>query len=81
MCESYRLLGGTSKYGTMDVKDTTKDAVVSPVTADVPRDEAVLEAVEAEKSLGFVAAVRLYPKAIGWSVFFSLGVVMLAFGT
>ncbi|KAK3064763.1 hypothetical protein LTS18_004211 [Coniosporium uncinatum] len=63
----------------MDVKDTTKDAVVSPVTADVPRDEAVLEAVEAEKSLGFVAAVRLYPKAIGWSVFFSLGVVMLAF--
>ncbi|KAK3063926.1 hypothetical protein LTS18_011640 [Coniosporium uncinatum] len=40
----------------MDVKDTTKDAVVSPVTADVPRDEAVLEAVGAEKSLGFVAA-------------------------
>lgn len=36
-------------------------------------------AIEAEHNLSFTEACRLYPAAIGWSVFVSLGVIMLAF--
>ncbi|KAF3035024.1 hypothetical protein E8E12_005931 [Didymella heteroderae] len=41
--------------------------------------EEVCEAIEVEHALTFWEAVRLYPKAIGWSMYFSLGVIMLAF--
>lgn len=36
-------------------------------------------AIQAEHELTFVQACKLYPAAIGWSVFVSLGVIMLAF--
>lgn len=36
-------------------------------------------AIRAEHSLTFTQACRLYPAAIGWSAFVSLGVIMLAF--
>lgn len=39
--------------------------------------EEVREAIEVEHALTFWEAVRLYPKAIGWSMYFSLGVIML----
>ncbi|KAK1758152.1 maltose permease MAL31-like protein 8 [Echria macrotheca] len=42
-------------------------------------DNALDEAIEFEHSLGFIEACKLYPAAIGWSVFVSLGVIMLAF--
>jgi MFS transporter, SP family, general alpha glucoside:H+ symporter len=37
----------------------------------------ILQATEPD--LTFSQAVRLYPAAIGWSVYVSLGVIMLAF--
>ncbi|KAI0395029.1 putative maltose permease [Xylariaceae sp. FL0594] len=37
------------------------------------------EAIEHEKSLTFREALKLYPTAMGWSVFVSIGVIMLAF--
>ncbi|OCL01758.1 general substrate transporter [Glonium stellatum] len=42
-------------------------------------EDEIREAVEIEHSLDFFDAIKLYPKAIGWSTFFSLGVIMLAF--
>lgn len=39
--------------------------------------EEVREAIEIEHTLTFWEAVKLYPKAIGWSCYFSLGVIML----
>lgn len=39
--------------------------------------EEVREAIEVEHTLKFWEAVKLYPKAIGWSMYFSLGVIML----
>jgi len=39
--------------------------------------EDVAEAIATEHTLSFWDAVRLYPKAIGWSMYFSLGVIML----
>ncbi|KAI7675281.1 hypothetical protein KC319_g4603, partial [Hortaea werneckii] len=37
------------------------------------------EATENEHKLSFIEAIKLYPKAVAWSVFFSLGVIMTAF--
>lgn len=39
--------------------------------------EEIAEAVALEHTLSFWQAVRLYPKAIGWSMYFSMGVIML----
>ena len=41
--------------------------------------QALNEAVEREHALTFWEAVRLYPTAVGWSAFVSIGVIMLAF--
>jgi MFS transporter, SP family, general alpha glucoside:H+ symporter len=40
---------------------------------------ALADAIRYEHSLTFVQAVKLYPAAIAWSVFVSVGVIMLAF--
>ncbi|KAH8677884.1 general substrate transporter [Xylariales sp. PMI_506] len=37
------------------------------------------EAIQHEHELGFMEAVKLYPRAVWWSVFVSMGVIMLAF--
>jgi SP family general alpha glucoside:H+ symporter-like MFS transporter len=39
--------------------------------------EEIAEAVAVEHTLSFWEAVKLYPKAIGWSMYFSMGVIML----
>jgi SP family general alpha glucoside:H+ symporter-like MFS transporter len=39
--------------------------------------EEVREIIEIEHALTFREALSLYPKAIGWSFYFSLGVIML----
>jgi len=47
-----------------------------PKTMIQENEDEAREAIEIEHSLSFLEAVKLYPKAIGWSVFFSLGVIM-----
>jgi MFS transporter, SP family, general alpha glucoside:H+ symporter len=37
------------------------------------------QATEFEHNLGFVESLKLYHKAVGWSMFFSIGIIMLAF--
>lgn len=37
------------------------------------------EATEHEHNLSVLEAFKLYPTAIGWSFFFSLGIIMTAF--
>ncbi|KAL2070027.1 hypothetical protein VTL71DRAFT_14707 [Oculimacula yallundae] len=41
--------------------------------------EEARQATEIEHEMTFMQAVKLYPSAIGWSAFFSLGVIMTAF--
>jgi SP family general alpha glucoside:H+ symporter-like MFS transporter len=36
-------------------------------------------AIETEHGMGFFEAVKLYPTSVAWSMFFSLGIIMLAF--
>jgi hypothetical protein len=76
------LASSNLSYSTMAT--TNKDAE-TPVTVrklSVAAED-VREAIEVEHSLTFFEAVKLYPKAIGWSMYFSLGVIMLgrSFGT
>jgi len=63
-------------------------ATTDPEKIDVPLEvrklsihtehaEEIAEAVAVEHTLSFWEAVKLYPKAIGWSMYFSMGVIML----
>lgn len=58
-------------------EETARDSI-----HDLKHDGATAEAIEAiraEHELTFTEALRLYPKAIAWSGFVSIGVIMLAF--
>jgi MFS transporter, SP family, general alpha glucoside:H+ symporter len=62
-----------------DLEDP-KNGNASIATASVDEINAkARHATELEKKLDFRTAVSLYPTAIGWSVFFSLGIIMTAF--
>ncbi|KAI4593778.1 hypothetical protein KJ359_009060 [Pestalotiopsis sp. 9143b] len=52
--------------------DDAKPGVLSDSTV-------LTEAINQEHELGFIEAVKLYPQAVGWSAFVSIGVIMLAF--
>ena len=56
--------------------DEPDSPLQAPKTMIQENEDEVREAIEIEHSLSFLEAVKLYPKAIGWSVFFSLGVIM-----
>ncbi|KAF9872166.1 sugar porter family MFS transporter [Colletotrichum karsti] len=53
--------------------------VTGPDAKPCADDAALAEAIRLEHNLTFSQAVKLYPAAIGWSAFVSLGVIMLAF--
>lgn len=42
-------------------------------------DSQANEHIRTEHEMSFMESVKLYPKAIGWSAFVSMGVIMLAF--
>jgi hypothetical protein len=54
--------------------ETTKTPSVRKLSIN---PEEVREAIELEHAISFKEALSLYPKAIGWSFYFSLGVIML----
>ena len=57
--------------------ETHKDpaALIATASVDDINAEARLGADD-ERSHSFWEAVKLYPSAVGWSLFFSLGVIM-----
>jgi MFS transporter, SP family, general alpha glucoside:H+ symporter len=66
--------------------DHSLDTKLAPVPSTVDDGkptagdaEVLAEAIAQENSLSFVDAVKLYPAAVGWSAFVSIGVIMLAF--
>ncbi|USW53868.1 Putative major facilitator, sugar transporter, major facilitator superfamily [Septoria linicola] len=50
------------------------DITIGSIAGDEAR-----QAIENEHNLSFTEALRLYPTAVAWSLFFSLGVLMTAF--
>lgn len=59
--------------------DTASHIYEEPTKPGVVDDAALAEAIAFEHNLTFRDALKLYPAAIGWSAFVSLGVIMLAF--
>ena len=87
------LLGETEQHVlsnnvAMDNGTKTDDARDKSLDGDVPKGDIVVGAIAGEEarqgtalehSLTFFEAIKLYPTAVGWSVFFSLGIIMTAF--
>ncbi|KAF2662532.1 MFS sugar transporter-like protein [Lophiostoma macrostomum CBS 122681] len=61
-----------------ETKNTEVPIEVRKLSTQQDREE-VREAIEVEHTLTFLDAFRYYPKAIGWSMYFSVGVIMLSF--
>jgi hypothetical protein len=60
-----------------DIKDTGVPVEVLKLPTQVSFGEEIASAVAIEHTLSFWEALKLYPKAIGWSMYFSMGVIML----
>ncbi|KAK3943949.1 maltose permease [Diplogelasinospora grovesii] len=57
----------------------TKLSAEATAKRDDSSNAALHEAIQLEHNLTFWQALKLYPAAIGWSAFVSMGVIMLAF--
>ncbi|KAM0709214.1 hypothetical protein Q7P35_003251 [Cladosporium inversicolor] len=69
-----------STMGTSaDEEDRSDFAKVGNVTIGAIAGEEARQATEREHSLSLLEAVKLYPTAVGWSIYFSLGVIMASF--
>ena len=64
-----------------DLEGVKHDATATSITAASIEDisAGARLATEKEHTLSFGHAMSLYPTAVGWSIFFSLGVIMAAF--
>ncbi|KAK8862073.1 sugar porter family MFS transporter [Apiospora arundinis] len=63
-----------------DMTSTTAvDAADDPKRGPATDHVVLAEAIQQEHNLEFWQAVKLYPAAVGWSMFVSIGVIMLAF--
>jgi hypothetical protein len=68
----------TRKISFLIMATATKNLEALTVAPKLSIDaEEVRETVELEHALTFQEALSFYPKAIGWSFYFSLGVIML----
>lgn len=64
-----------------DDKEMEVPVEVRKLSTQVEHADEIAEAVAVEHTLSFWEAVKLYPKAIGWSMYFSMGVIMLCMWT
>ena len=65
---------GDDRDRSLDGDVLKGDIVVGAIAGEEAR-----QATAHEHSLTFIEAIKLYPTAVGWSVFFSLGIIMTAF--
>lgn len=64
----------------IDTATTTPSMTAMATTSKTgDADVTLTDAIQQEHALSFWQAVKLYPKAVGWSAFVSMGVIMLAF--
>ncbi|KAK7980992.1 NACHT and WD domain protein [Apiospora arundinis] len=61
------------------ISTTAVDAADDPKRGPATDHVVLAEAIQQEHNLEFWQAVKLYPAAVGWSMFVSIGVIMLAF--
>jgi len=63
----------------VDIKGVENTPSINDVGTTKEMGEESRRATELEHRMSFKQGLKLYPKAIGWSAFFSLGVIMTAF--
>ncbi|TVY19948.1 Maltose permease MAL31 [Lachnellula arida] len=61
------------EHGGVDIEATAKNGTMLEVGPEA------LYAMETEQRMGFFEGLKLYPAAVAWSIFFSLGIIMTAF--
>ena len=64
---------------TKDLEDRKDDAAIIATGSVEEIGAEAKAAIEHEHGLTFLQAMKLYPTAAGWSIFFSLGIIMTAF--
>ncbi|KAK3679030.1 hypothetical protein LTR78_001483 [Recurvomyces mirabilis] len=70
----------SAKYGDEPTTSTLHDDIQKgDIVVGVIAGEEVRQATEHEHDMSFFEAVKLYPTAVFWSFFFSLGIIMTAF--
>jgi len=62
----------------VDIKGTDNTISIQDAISRGIGDES-RRATEVEHNMSFRQALKLYPKAIGWSAFYSMGIIMTAF--
>ncbi|KXL47531.1 hypothetical protein M433DRAFT_57808 [Acidomyces richmondensis BFW] len=67
------------KDGSIDSDIGHHDNLKGGIVIGAIAGEEARQAIEQEHNLSFTEALKLYPTAVGWSVFFSLGIIMTAF--
>jgi hypothetical protein len=65
--------------GSPDLEDPKHDARIIASASIEEIGEGAKAATQKEHDMSFGEVIALYPKAAGWSIFFSLGVIMTAF--
>jgi SP family general alpha glucoside:H+ symporter-like MFS transporter len=61
----------------VDVGQPTTEIIINDYVKEMGDD--ARRATEIEHEMTFIEGCKMYPAAIGWSVFFSLGIIMTAF--
>lgn len=64
------------KDGSIDSDIGHHDNLKGGIVIGAIAGEEARQAIEQEHNLSFTEALKLYPTAVGWSVFFSLGIIM-----
>ncbi|KAK3075017.1 hypothetical protein LTR53_002052 [Teratosphaeriaceae sp. CCFEE 6253] len=70
---------GDAKTGSLDSGHGQTEMLKGDIVVGAIAGEEVRQATTREHELSFTEAIRLYPAAVGWSMFFSLGIIMCAF--
>ena len=70
---------GDSASPAKDLEDRKDDAAIIATGSFEEIGAEAKAAIEREHELTFLQAMKLYPTAAGWSIFFSLGIIMTAF--
>jgi MFS transporter, SP family, general alpha glucoside:H+ symporter len=63
----------------MEEDNQGQESAKAPVITGSNSDEEAREATDIEHNMSLWKSLKLYPTAVGWSMFFSLGTIMTAF--
>ncbi|KAK3074874.1 hypothetical protein LTR53_002328 [Teratosphaeriaceae sp. CCFEE 6253] len=67
---------GDAKTGSLDSGHGQTEMLKGDIVVGAIAGEEVRQATAREHELSFMEAIRLYPAAVGWSMFFSLGIII-----